>query len=164
MKMYIKFYQKVAVAGLLLTGLFSTSCNEDLLDPVPLTTFSEASVFDTPDRILQQVRGIYSAVKSGSFYGGRFLVYHDIRGEEFLNETTNGVTGFSTWTHTIVASTGEVNTVWNAAYYAINSANLFIDGLEKSRAVLNNDALANNYIAEARLLRALCYQIGRAHV
>ena len=157
MKMYIKFYQKVAVAGLLLTGLFTTSCNEDLLDPVPLTTFSEASVFNTPERILQQVRGIYSAVKSGSFYGGRFLVYHDIRGEEFLNETTNGVTGFSTWTHTIVASTGEVNTLWNAAYYAINSANLFIDGVTQNRAVLNNETLANNYIAEARLLRALCY-------
>lgn len=157
MKMHIKFYKKVLVAGLFLTSLFNTSCNEELLDPVPLTTFSEASVFNTPDRILQQVRGIYSAVKSGSFYGGRFLIYHDIRGEEFLNETTNGVTGFSTWTHTIVSSTGEVNTLWNAAYYAINSANLFIDGLEKNKTVLNNETLANSYLAEARFLRALCY-------
>ncbi|MEY4260708.1 MAG: hypothetical protein RL656_1681 [Bacteroidota bacterium] len=157
MKMHIKFYKKVLVAGLFLTSLFNTSCNEELLDPVPLTTFSEASVFNTPDRILQQVRGIYSAVKNGSFYGGRFLIYHDIRGEEFLNETTNGVTGFSTWTHTIVSSTGEVNTLWNAAYYSINSANLFIDGLEKNKTVLNNETLANNYLAEARFLRALCY-------
>jgi len=157
MKMHIKFYKKVLVAGLFLTSLFNTSCNEELLDPVPLTTFSEASVFNTPDRILQQVRGIYSAVKNGSFYGGRFLIYHDIRGEEFLNETTNGVTGFSTWTHTIVSSTGEVNTLWNAAYYAINSANLLIDGLEKNKTVLNNETLANNYLAEARFLRALCY-------
>jgi hypothetical protein len=155
--MHIKFYKKVLVAGLFLTSLFNTSCNEELLDPVPLTTFSEASVFNTPDRILQQVRGIYSAVKNGSFYGGRFLIYHDIRGEEFLNETTNGVTGFSTWTHTIVSSTGEVNTLWNAAYYAINSANLLIDGLEKNKTVLNNETLANNYLAEARFLRALCY-------
>jgi len=157
MKMHINFYKKVLVAGLFLTSLFNTSCNEELLDPVPLTTFSEASVFNTPDRILQQVRGIYSAVKNGSFYGGRFLIYHDIRGEEFLNETTNGVTGFSTWTHTIVSSTGEVNTLWNAAYYAINSANLLIDGLEKNKTVLNNETLANNYLAEARFLRALCY-------
>lgn len=157
MKMHINFYKKVLVAGLFLTSLFNTSCNEELLDPVPLTTFSEASVFNTPDRILQQVRGIYSAVKNGSFYGGRFLIYLDIRGEEFLNETTNGVTGFSTWTHTIVSSTGEVNTLWNAAYYAINSANLLIDGLEKNKTVLNNEALANNYLAEARFLRALCY-------
>jgi len=150
-------YKKALLAGLVITGLFSHSCNEELLNPVPLTTFSEASVLNTPDRILQQVRGVYSAIKSGSFYGGRFLVYHDIRGEGFLNETTNGVTGFSTWTHTIVASTGDVNTVWNAAYYAINSANLLIDGIEKNRSVLNNEALANNYLGEARLLRALCY-------
>lgn len=158
MKIKINFTQKVAVVGMAMSSLFVTSCQEDLLSPAPLTTFSEATVFNTPERIVQQVRGIYDAVKSGQYYGGRFLVYHDIRGEEFLNETTNGVTGFSTWNHTIVSSTNEVNNLWNAVYYAINSANLFIDGLEKNRAVLNNETLANNYIAEARFVRALCYQ------
>ena len=40
---------------------------------------------------------------------------------------------------------------------AINSANIFIDGADTNRAVLNNDALANQYIGEARFVRALCY-------
>lgn len=158
MKMNIKFHHRVVIAFLALTSLFITSCQEDLLDPAPLTTFSEATVFDTPERILQQIRGIYDQVKSGQYYGGRYLVYHDIRGEEFLNETTNGVTGFQTWNHTILASTNEVNNLWNAVYQAINSANIFIDGLEKNREVLKNETLANNYIAEARFVRALCYQ------
>ena len=157
MNFKINFAHKVAVVGLTMGSLFVSSCNDELLNPAPLTTFSEATVFNTPERILQQVRGIYDAIKSGQYYGGRFLVYHDIRGEEFLNETTNGVTGFSTWNHTIVSSTNEVNNLWNAVYYAINSANLFIDGLEQNRAVLNNETLANNYIAEARFVRALCY-------
>lgn len=155
----IKFIKKVSLALAFLGGTFVFSgCNsEEYLNPNPLTSVGEFDAFTTPARVLNQVNGLYATIKSGNFYGGRFQVYHDIRGEEFLNETTNGVTGLQTWNHTLVASTNEVNNLWNAAYFAINSCNLFIEGMEANRAVLGNDALATNYIAEARFLRGLCY-------
>lgn len=155
MKNNIHYYKKLILLAFI--GLFVTSCHDDLLSPVPETTFSDASVFTTPDRIKQQINGIYSALKSGSFYGGRYIVYHEIRGENYLNETTNGVTGFQTWNHTIVSSTGEVGSLWGAAYTTINRANVFIDGLEANKAVLGDDKLAANYIAEARFARAVSY-------
>ena len=136
------------------------SCKDDLLNPAPNNVFTDVSVFKSAERVKQLVQGLYDNVKSGQYYGGRFMVYHDIRGEEFLNETTNTVTGFSTWNHTIISNTNEVTNLWSSIYYAINSCNIVISGLENkdNRAVLNNETLVNNYIAEARFIRALCYQ------
>lgn len=153
-----QFSIKVAAAFVLLTGLFVSSCDKDKLNPEPLTSFSDLAVFSDPSRIAQQVNGLYASAKSGAFLGGRFFVFQDIRGEEFLNETTNGVTGLGVWNHTVTESSiNDVTNLWNAVYYAINSANIFIEGMNANKAVLNNEALANAYIAEAHFVRALCY-------
>ncbi len=157
MKNKIYFNKIIALLLLAFAGLFITSCQEELLDPVPQTAISDLNAFDTPDRIKQQVNGLYATMKVGNFYGGRFLVYQDIRGEEFLNETTNGVTGLQTWNHTLVASTNEVNNFWNAAYLTINRANVFLAGVEANKAILKDDKLAANYLGEARLIRAVSY-------
>lgn len=152
-----QFHFKVAAALVLLTGVFVSSCDKDKLNPEPLTFFSDLAVFSDPSRILAQVNGMYANAKSGQFLGGRYFIYQDIRGEEFLNELTNGVTGLQTWNFTVNDGSNEVNNFWNAAYATINGANVFIEGLEANKAVLNNDALANNYLGEARFLRALSY-------
>lgn len=138
--------------------LFSTnSCRRELLDPVPINTLADATAFATPDRFLSNLNGIYAQLKSGQFYGGRFLVYNDVRGEEFLNETGNGVTALQTWNHSVFESSNEVNNLWSAAYQTINSCNIYIDRADKNRSVVGNDALVDQYIAEARFIRALCY-------
>lgn len=145
----------LAVAALLL--FLPHSCRRELLDPVPINTLADATAFATPDRFLSNLNGIYAQLKSGQFYGGRFLVYNDVRGEEFLNETGNGVTALQTWNHTVFESSNEVNNLWNAAYQTINSCNIYIDRADKNRSVVGNDALVDQYIAEARFIRALCY-------
>jgi starch-binding outer membrane protein, SusD/RagB family len=151
-------HKKFATLLLLLGVLFiPTACEKELLSPAPKNSLSDLTIFATPDRFLSLINGIYDQMKNGQFYGGRYVVYGDIRAEEFLNETGNGVTGLQTWNHTVVESSNEVNNFWNAAYLAINSANVFIEGADRNRAVLNNDALANQYIGEARFARAVCY-------
>ncbi|MBL7808796.1 MAG: RagB/SusD family nutrient uptake outer membrane protein [Saprospiraceae bacterium] len=152
-------YKKISIlliaAGALMVP---NACQKDLLDPAPLNSLSSATAFSTPDRFISLLNGLYDNVKSGAFYGSRFTVYGDIRAEEFLNETTNNVTGFSVWNHTVSETNiNDVNNLWNAAYYAINSCNIFIEGADANRAVINDDAKVNSYIAEARFLRALCY-------
>jgi hypothetical protein len=156
------FFNKKSLffAALTTVVLALGSCNEEYLDTAPDNVFTDVSVFKSAERVKQLIQGLYDNVKSGQYYGGRFMVYGDIRGEEFLNETTNGVTGFSTWNHTIISNTNEVTNLWNSVYYAINSANIVIAGLEneENKKVLNNPTLVTNYIAEARFIRALCYQ------
>lgn len=157
MKNIIFYHKNINLITLALMCLLATACNEDLLDPVPQTQLSEVNAFDTPERVRQQVNGLYDFLKVGTFYGSRYMVYQDVRGEDFLNETGNVVTGVSTWNHTVVSSNNEVFNVWNAAYQAINRANVFIAGVEANKAILKDDKLANSYIGEARVVRALSY-------
>ncbi|ANE52228.1 RagB/SusD family nutrient uptake outer membrane protein [Flavisolibacter tropicus] len=131
-----------------------SACRKELLNPIPQASISDAVAFETADRTLAAVQGMYSSVKSGAFYAGRYYNYQDIRGEEFINETANGVTNLQTWNFTVNSGTNEVNNLWNAAYAAINRINVVLAGVDKSPI---SDALKNQYRGEARFLRALAY-------
>jgi hypothetical protein len=139
---------------LFIAGALFASCQKERLEPIPQTAISDAVAFATPERALQQVNGMYSRLKSGQFYAGRYLVYQDVRGEEFINFTTNGVTAFLTWNFTVTPTANEVSGFWEAAYGAINRVNVVIEGLGASPIA---DNLRKNYIAEAKFIRAISY-------
>lgn len=160
-----KYIRKISTAPFVL-GLMVCmfSCQTDLLEPTPRTTYSDKVVFDSPSRVLQQVNGLYKAVKNGQFLGGRFFVYNDIRAEEFINRLTNGVTGLETWNFSGTESNNEVNNLWNNAYAAINQVNVFLKGMEDNTSKFvaptfpaDFATTAEQYKAEARLLRGLSY-------
>ncbi|MFI5132917.1 MAG: RagB/SusD family nutrient uptake outer membrane protein [Chitinophagales bacterium] len=145
----------LAIMGI---GALLTSCHKNaFLYPIPTTAIADVSAFDTPDRVLNQVKGLYGATKSGGFLGGRYLIYNDVRAENFINETSNGVTALQTWNFTLNNSANEVTGAWSAAYFAINSCNVFLDGMTAKGNGVVGSALAANYNAEAKFLRALCY-------
>ncbi len=145
------------IFSLALAGLLVTSCQRSRLSPNPTTSISNASAFSTPDRVLNQVRSLYSAMRSGQFYGGRFVIYNDIRADEFINELTNGVTGLELWNETQNNNNAQVLGLWSQAYYTINLCNVFLDGMASTGSAVVGTALSNNYIAEARFVRAMCY-------
>lgn len=145
------------IFSLVLVGLMATSCQRSRLTPNPTTSISNASAFSTPDRVLNQVRSLYSAMRSGQFYGGRYVIYNDIRADEFINELTNGVTGLELWNETQNNNNAQVLGLWAQAYFTINLCNVFLDGMASTGTAVVGTALSNNYIAEARFVRALCY-------
>jgi hypothetical protein len=160
MKTQIKYIISLGL-GLL---LFFPSCKRELLKPVPQTSVTDATAFDTPDRVLNQVRSLYGALKTGNFFGGRAVIAGDIRGEEFINETTNLVTGSDVWAlNPTGTSQNFVKNMWAAAYSTINICNLFIDGMAAKGTAVVGAALSNNYLGEARLIRALCYYVLLQH-
>jgi hypothetical protein len=141
--------------AVLSTVMVISSCSDDdALSPVNQTRISEANAFETPERVDQQVLGMYAGVKAGNFMGGRYFNYLDIRGEEFNNEKSNQVTNSNTWFFSVASSTSEVNNLWQFGYYAINRCNVVIKGLETSPI---DAALKAEYLAEARFLRGLSY-------
>ena len=153
----MKNIKKIATA-LALSATCFVSCNKDeLLNPQLTTAISDVTAFDTKERIAQQVNSLYASVKSGLYLGSRYIVYNDIRGEDYNNLRTNGVTGFSTWNHTVVASTNEVANVWGAAYAAINQANVFLEGMAGKGKDVVGATLSAQYTGEARFLRAMAY-------
>ncbi len=134
-----------------------TACSEEkYLQTVPPTSIGSEDVFSTPDRVLGLVNGSYDALKSSDFYGGRFLIYTDVRGEDFVNVTGNTFTAYESWTNAYASGSNDVNTLWAAAYRVINRSNILIDGLQKYPGKVT-EALSKQYTGEAKLLRALSY-------
>ncbi|MBO0947449.1 RagB/SusD family nutrient uptake outer membrane protein [Fibrella forsythiae] len=145
----------VALAGVLAISL--VSCNRDLLTPIPQTSVSDVSAFSTTNRIQTQLLSLYGSLKNGSFYGGRYVVYGDIRGEDFLNETTNLVTGSDVWNLNVTNGATAVQTLWAQAYLTINRCNIFLDGMAAGGNTVVGADLGARYVAEAKLIRGLTY-------
>ncbi|MCF2447210.1 RagB/SusD family nutrient uptake outer membrane protein [Dyadobacter sp. CY345] len=152
-----KLWMRSAVFLTLPFGLVLSSCDEDkLLNPIPNIQLQDAFLFDTPERVLGQVNGIYTSMKDGSLYGGRYLMLADIRGEDFINRTQNVFTGYDAWSHTVTSGSNDASSGWGSSYTAINAANLIIDGLAAHPTAVS-ETLAAQYLAEAKFVRAFCY-------
>jgi tetratricopeptide (TPR) repeat protein len=151
-----KYKNSISVALLASIMVFASSCTKDLLDPTPTTSIIDNEAFDNPARILLQVNGLYAGVKHGEFYGGRYIIYNEIRGEEFIVNRPNGVTGLDTWGQNVNSNTNEVVNLWSRSYAAINRINVFLAGLQANISKIDA-TLANQYVGEAEFLRALCY-------
>lgn len=145
---------------LLAAGLvqLSSCAKENFVNPVPTNVISDLTAFDSKDRIEGQVRAIYTSIKNAGMYGGRYQIFNDIRGEEFMNDRTNVVTGFDVWNYTPSnSSTNSVQNHWSRAYFVINLSNVFLDGMAAKGTAVVGATLSNNFQAEARLLRAMSY-------
>lgn len=148
---------KILLIATLLTLVVSSCRREDWLNPVSVNEIESDNAFLTADRIHAQVLGLYSALKAGNFYGGRYIVYNEVRADNYINLTTNAVTAYLVWNHTTSNNAQEVTGLWNSAYAAINRCNLLIDGIEAGGNEIIGPELTANYIAEAKLVRAISY-------
>ena len=138
-------------------SLLSGACHRDYLTPVPQTQVTDATAFSTAGRIQNQVLSLYGALKSGSWMGGRYQIGGDIKGDNFINEQNNLITGADVWAGNPTNSATAVVNEWSAAYLCINNANLFIDGMSATGTAVVGAALGGNYIAEAKVVRATAY-------
>lgn len=152
----MKIALKYIIVGALGTSLLS-SCRRELLTPLPQTSIADATAFSTPARVQGQLLSLYSSLKGGNFYGGRYIIYGDIRGEDFINESGNLVTGSDVWNLNPTNSATAVQTLWAQAYFTINVCNIFLEGMAGGGSTVVGATLAANYIAEAKLVRALSY-------
>lgn len=134
------------------------ACYKSDLTPIPSNAISDLTAFDTKERIEGQVRSFYARSKNSGLYGGRYQIFNDIRGGDFLNERTNVVTGFDIWNYTPSnSSSNSVLNHWSGAYYVINLTNVFLQGMADKGTSVVGDALSNNYQGEARFVRAMMY-------
>jgi len=136
-----------------------TSCKKELLTPESETAVAtlDYAQFSTVGRIQGQVLGLYAGLRAGDFYGSRYLIYNDLRADNFLAQSSNSVTAYQTYNYTLGNGAQEVTDFWASAYSTINRCNLFIEGMAAKGTSVIGDAVAKNYIAEAKLVRAISY-------
>lgn len=139
--------------------LFTQGCSKkkEYLNPVLQTAISDATAFDSPLRVENQVRSMYAALKGGHFYGGRFIAYGDIRGEDLVNNGSNNITAWDVWLFNPNNTATSIEGLWSRAYSTINHCNLFLDGMAAKGNATVGETLAKNYNGEARFIRALAY-------
>jgi hypothetical protein len=158
MKIFNKKYnlfQLRWIIAIIISVVLLSSCKKNLLNTVPQTSISSATAYSTPAKIQAAVYGLYSGLQNGSFYGGRYIIFNEQRGDEFSQNDPNSATGAAVWGQNISASTDLVNNLWDQAYVTINSANLLIDNISNTAVI--SDSLSSEYTGEAKFIRALSY-------
>src|SRR5690606_27253955 len=129
----------------------------DKLNPVPSTLISNISAFQTADRILNQVNGLYASFKGSGFWGSHYIYYSEARAGNFVATHLNPTRGGLSYMMTVDPGTTDVFTVWRQGYQIINGCHVFIEGMEAEGKAIVGDQLGNQYIAEAKVLRGLVY-------
>ncbi len=151
-----RYFRPVLALGLLGMVVVSSCSEEKYLNLTPPTDLVSSEAFSTPQRIESLVTGIYARLKTNNYYGGRYILYLDARGEEFINTTNNSFTAYDAWANTYHSGHADIINLWSASYAAINSANLVIEGINANVSVVGETAAAA-YIAEAKFVRAFAY-------
>lgn len=148
---------KYILPVLVIVLLTISSCKRSLLNPLPQTSVADVSAFSSAARIQAQVLSLYGAMKNGNFYGGRYVIYGDIKADNFINETSNLVTGSDVWAENPTNSATAVVNLWQYVYLTINNCNLFIQGMDSIGKTVVTAAQYANYVGEAKLIRAISY-------
>ena len=151
MKNSIKLF---AVGALLILS----SCSKDFVKQErPLVT-NPSDVYASAENIENALRGCYSRFK-GAFMGGKMYAVFDSRGEDILN-VSNFQTLQQTYQMGVTNVSSENSSFWSTAYYIINTCNLFIDDMaENETAEVVGQTLYDQYVAEAKFLRAYTYYV-----
>ena len=154
-------HKNIFLSSFIVIGMCSflfTSCHKDeLLNPDPSTLITDTAAFNTPERIENQVNGLYSLLKANSFLGSRYFLISEIRAGDFISTNLNAATGATSYQLNAETTTDEVGAIWERGYQAINASNVFIDKMNAIGMEVTGAELGNSYIAEARLIRSLAY-------
>ncbi|HXO77341.1 MAG TPA: RagB/SusD family nutrient uptake outer membrane protein [Puia sp.] len=144
---------KYIVLGYIIAGSVATSCTKTDLFKAPQNAIPADQAYNTPARIELASVGMYDALQNANFFGGRVLIYADIRGLDAIPNSYFGQMGFYSSTN---SSDGTVATAYQGAYRTIYQANLFLQGFTP-KASLVTQAKADQYVGEAKFIRSLCY-------
>ncbi|MGL6022174.1 MAG: RagB/SusD family nutrient uptake outer membrane protein [Chitinophagaceae bacterium] len=141
---------------LFLTIIFSiivlVSCQKQVLENDYYMGMYPKDQFSTPDRIKLAAVGMYNALQSAEFLGGRALIYVDVRSDIVNPGFPVPMSEFTT----LLSTYGYVSSAWLGGYQTIFQCNSFIKNLNENPKVISTE-LADSYIAEARFIRSLVY-------
>lgn len=135
-----------------------TSCNEDILDPVPTTKIDASTAFSTPKTLNAFRAGLYG---QGNYYAanevplisGEIALLSDILG----NDMVYGYTWYQTWnsaySYRVGKTSAEPADVWKKMYFLQEACNTLVNADIKNI----DPAVIKQYKAEAKAIRAWVY-------
>ena len=164
-----QIFLKINLLTCLLLLVLTNSCREQVLDVVPVTALSDATAFSSAETARLAVLGMYNKAQGfvyftapgaaganrGYPFGAAHIQQGDMRGEDMINQALfYAITNESTYSPV----TANNLSMWNTLFALINETNIIIEGVRGAlTAEIIPAALAQEYEAEARFLRALAY-------
>lgn len=155
---------KKYIISLFITLFAFNACNDGFFDQVPDDRLSYDQVFSTKESLLKYLTSVYYFVPD--YYDARysgFAGYGHPTVAPWLAGSSEGkqVWGFSygkTMTNnTMTPTDAKVKELWENLYEAINYANTFMKNAPNCKDNELTTKLLNQYVAEARALRAFYY-------
>lgn len=146
-----------------ITVLSTSSCKK-YTELSPISSLAENTAFSTASTIELAMVGVYNTATVGTYNGGAGRGYPfgaaaieqaEMRGEDMVNLQAFFQITYET---SITASTANNVNMWSNLYALINQCNLMIEGSTTAGANgVIPTATAEQYIGEARFLRALAH-------
>lgn len=147
----IRFINKVALSLFFAASMVLSSC-DDLLQVDPRQSIDASGALNTPDAVDAAINSVYARLRPVSNYGRDLLALADALADVGQTTSNSG--------RLIGENNNQPNAhfgggLWANSYFAINEANLILDGLSNVQGA--SPAQLARWEGEAKFLRALYY-------
>ncbi len=149
--------RNIYIVIICLMGLMTLGCSKSFLEQHDPNAIPTKDFFQTENDVLLALNGAYEALRSGSGVGEGSTLYNEERSDNAGRNDNQSNAGepFQFNDFSLLPSNTYIKTHWFALYSIITRANFVIDGADK--VTYASEATRNNYIAEAKFIRAFIY-------
>ena len=137
----------IYLATMLLAAMTFTGCYD--LETYPGDKVNEGTFYKTGDHAHQGLMGIYGMLRLNEAYGYQFCFDH-------LGDIAYGYNYYMMFLATYTDRDGTIQAHWQTFYDGIHRVNTFIRSVKGVRGIITDEQI-NEYVAEAKFLRAMFY-------
>ena len=137
----------IYLATMLLAAMTFTGCYD--LETYPGDKVNEGTFYKTGDHAHQGLMGIYGMLRLHEAYGYQFCFDH-------LGDIAYGYNYYMMFLATYTDRDGTIQAHWQTFYDGIHRVNTFIRSVKGMRGIITDEQI-NEYVAEAKFLRAMFY-------
>ena len=137
----------IYLATMLLAAMTFTGCYD--LETYPGDKVNEGTFYKTGDHAHQGLMGIYCMLRLNEAYGYQFCFDH-------LGDIAYGYNYYMMFLATYTDRDGTIQAHWQTFYDGIHRVNTFIRSVKGMRGIITDEQI-NEYVAEAKFLRAMFY-------
>lgn len=137
----------IYLATMLLAAMTFTGCYD--LETYPGDKVNEGTFYKTGDHVHQGLMGIYGMLRLNEAYGYQFCFDH-------LGDIAYGYNYYMMFLATYTDRDGTIQAHWQTFYDGIHRVNTFIRSVKGMGGIITDEQI-NEYVAEAKFLRAMFY-------
>lgn len=134
-----------------MVSAFLASCDKNL-DLKPFNALQTEVALQTPADFTNAIRGVYSSIRGGSYYGGWYISTPDVLADNLI-VCSEGRTSKQSLHYWNLSGNNTWGALWDEGYRTIYRANSILENLGN----LEDGAFKNNIEGEALALRAMAH-------